>query len=250
MQKDKIRRLEAEIKALKEENKRKEESLSTCRVDLLQLEKEKGSLSAVSYENKALKENCALLERSLEKFNDCQGKVSILEHSLFKSQETVHDKEEKIAELQRTNNELKKRSKVAQSDLSKEKQEVHTLKIGLESANALIEKAKESEANERGHFEKLCTDFQKLNDEKLKLEKSYQVNIDMAADLKIQLDNRHHMGNVLEDRMKTVNLHLQEKEQALDLMDKDKSHREKLHKSEIAQLNAQMEKAQRHSGER
>ena len=34
-------------------------------------------------------------EKSLEKFNDCQGKASALEHSLFKSQENVHDKEEK-----------------------------------------------------------------------------------------------------------------------------------------------------------
>ena len=79
LQKDKMRRMEMEIKAIKDENKRKEETLNNCRMDLLQLEKEKGQLSAVSFENKALKENCALLEKSLDKFNDCQGRVSILE---------------------------------------------------------------------------------------------------------------------------------------------------------------------------
>ena len=245
MQKDKMRRLEAEITGLKEENKRKEESLNTCRVDLLQLEKEKGMLSAVSYENRALKENCSLLEKSLEKFNDCQGKVSILEHSLFKSQETVHDKEEKIGDLQKENTELRKKVKDMSRDLSSERQEAQRLKISLEAANKLIERVRNKEISDREELETLNFNIKKLHDEKLLLEKSHQGSIDVAAELKIQLESKHHMENVLEDRMKSLNLHLQDKNQTISLLKKEAGHKEELHRAEIAQMAFKNEKIQK-----
>ena len=245
MQKDKMRRLEAEITGLKEENKRKEESLNTCRVDLLQLEKEKGMLSAVSYENRALKENCSLLEKSLEKFNDCQGKVSILEHSLFKSQETVHDKEEKIGDLQTENTELRKKVKDMSRDLSSERQEAQRLKISLEAANKLIERVRNKEISDREELETLNCNIKKLHDEKLLLEKSHQGSTDVAAELKIQLESKHHMENVLEDRMKSLNLHLQDKNQTISLLKKEAGHKEELHRAEIAQMAFKNEKIQK-----
>ena len=250
LQKDKMRRMEMEIKAIKDENKRKEETLNNCRMDLLQLEKEKGQLSAVSFENKALKENCALLEKSLDKFNDCQGRVSILEQSLFKSKETLHDKEEAIVDLQKSNQELKQKARAAIQNLSKERQEVLRLKIAVDASNTLIQKTEEKLAARQEEFNQLQIDHIKLKDEKTKLEKIYQGSVDEAAELKIRLENKHHMENVLEDRMKTLNAHLQEKNQAVDLIKKEKDHKEIMHKSEINQLNNQILKIQKHLCER
>ena len=239
-----------EIKAIKDENKRKEETLNNCRMDLLQLEKEKGQLSAVSFENKALKENCALLEKSLDKFNDCQGRVSILEQSLFKSKEILHDKEEAIVDLQKSNQELKQKARAAIQNLSKERQEVLRLKIAVDASNTLIQKTEEKLAARQEEFNQLQIDHIKLKDEKTKLEKIYQGSVDEAAELKIRLENKHHMENVLEDRMKTLNAHLQEKNQAVDLIKKEKDHKEIMHKSEINQLNNQILKIQKHLCER
>ena len=250
LQKDKMRRMEMEIKAIKDENKRKEETLNNCRMDLLQLEKEKGQLSAVSFENKALKENCALLEKSLDKFNDCQGRVSILEQSLFKSKETLHDKEEAIVDLQKSNQELKQKARAAIQNLSKERQEVLRLKIAVDASNTLIQKTEEKLAARQEEFNQLQIDHIKLKDEKTRLEKIYQGSVDEAAELKIRLENKHHMENVLEDRMKTLNAHLQEKNQAVDLIKKEKDHKEIMHKSEINQLNNQILKIQKHLCER
>ena len=250
LQKDKMRRMEMEIKAIKDENKRKEETLNNCRMDLLQLEKEKGQLSAVSFENKALKENCALLEKSLDKFNDCQGRVSILEQSLFKSKEILHDKEEAIVDLQNSNQELKQKARAAIQNLTKERQEVLRLKIAVDASNTLIQKTEEKLAARQEEFNQLQIDHIKLKDEKTKLEKIYQGSVDEAAELKIRLENKHHMENVLEDRMKTLNAHLQEKNQAVDLIKKEKDHKEIMHKSEINQLNNQILKIQKHLCER
>ena len=250
LQKDKMRRLEMEIKGLKEENKRKEETLNNCRMDLLQLEKEKGQLSAVSYENKALKENCVLLEKSLDKFNDCQGRVSILEQSLFKSKETLHDKEEAIVDLQKSNQELKQKAKDGHLNLVKEKQEINRLKIALDASNTLVHKTDEKLAAVKEELNRFQIAHQQLKDEKTNLENIYQGSVDAAAQLKIRLENKHHMENVLEDRMKTLNSHLQEKNQAIDLMRKEKEHKEILHTSEINQLNNQILKIQKHSSER
>ena len=250
LQKDKMRRLEMEIKGLKEENKRKEETLNNCRMDLLQLEKEKGQLSAVSYENKALKENCVLLEKSLDKFNDCQGRVSILEQSLFKSKETLHDKEEAIVDLQKSNQELKQKAKDGHLNLVKEKQEINRLKIALDASNTLVHKTDEKLAAVKEELNQLQIAHHQLKDEKTNLENIYQGSVDAAAQLKIRLENKHHMENVLEDRMKTLNSHLQEKNQAIDLMRKEKDHKEILHTSEINQLNNQILKIQKHSSER
>ena len=250
LQKDKMRRMEMEIKAIKDENKRKEETLNNCRMDLLQLEKEKGQLSAVSFENKALKENCALLEKSLDKFNDCQGRVSILEQSLFKSKEILHDKEEAIVDLQKSNQELKQKARAAIQNLTKERQEVLRLKIAVDASNTLIQKTEEKLAARQEEFNQLQIDHIKLKDEKTKLEKIYQGSVDEAAELKIRLENKHHMENVLEDRMKTLNAHLQEKNQAVDLIKKEKDHKEIMHKSEINQLNNQILKIQKHLCER
>ena len=250
LQKDKMRRLEMEIKGLKEENKRKEETLNNCRMDLLQLEKEKGQLSAVSYENKALKENCVLLEKSLDKFNDCQGRVSILEQSLFKSKETLHDKEEAIVDLQKSNQELKQKAKDGHLNLVKEKQEINRLKIALDASNTLVHKTDEKLAAVKEELNQLQIAHHQLKDEKTNLENIYQGSVDAAAQLKIRLENKHHMENVLEDRMKTLNSHLQEKNQAIDLMRKEKEHKEILHTSEINQLNNQILKIQKHSSER
>ena len=250
LQKDKMRRMEMEIKAIKDENKRKEETLNNCRMDLLQLEKEKGQLSAVSFENKALKENCALLEKSLDKFNDCQGRVSILEQSLFKSKEILHDKEEAIVDLQKSNQELKQKARAAIQNLTKERQEVLRLKIAVDASNTLIQKTEEKLAARQEEFNQLQIDQIKLKDEKTRLEKIYQGSVDEAAELKIRLENKHHMENVLEDRMKTLNAHLQEKNQAVDLIKKEKDHKEIMHKSEINQLNNQILKIQKHLCER
>ena len=250
LQKDKMRRMEMEIKAIKDENKRKEETLNNCRMDLLQLEKEKGQLSAVSFENKALKENCALLEKSLDKFNDCQGRVSILEQSLFKSKETLHDKEEAIVDLQKSNQELKQKARAAIQNLSKERQEVLRLKIAVDASNTLIQKTEEKLAARQEEFNQLQIDQIKLKDEKTRLEEINQGSVDEAAELKIRLENKHHMENVLEDRMKTLNAHLQEKNQAVDLIKKEKDHKEIMHKSEINQLNNQILKIQKHLCER
>ena len=250
LQKDKMRRMEMEIKAIKDENKRKEETLNNCRMDLLQLEKEKGQLSAVSFENKALKENCALLEKSLDKFNDCQGRVSILEQSLFKSKEILHDKEEAIVDLQKSNQELKQKARAAIQNLSKERQEVLRLKIAVDASNTLIQKTEQKLAARQEEFNQLQIDHIKLKDEKTRLEKIYQGSVDEAAELKIRLENKHHMENVLEDRMKTLNAHLQEKNQAVDLIKKEKDHKEIMHKSEINQLNNQILKIQKHLCER
>ena len=250
LQKDKMRRMEMEIKAIKDENKRKEETLNNCRMDLLQLEKEKGQLSAVSFENKALKENCALLEKSLDKFNDCQGRVSILEQSLFKSKEILHNKEEAIVDLQKSNQELKQKARAAIQNLTKERQEVLRLKIAVDASNTLIQKTEEKLAARQEEFNQLQIDHIKLKDEKTKLEKIYQGSVDEAAELKIRLENKHHMENVLEDRMKTLNAHLQEKNQAVDLIKKEKDHKEIMHKSEINQLNNQILKIQKHLCER
>ena len=250
LQKDKMRRMEMEIKAIKDENKRKEETLNNCRMDLLQLEKEKGQLSAVSFENKALKENCALLEKSLDKFNDCQGRVSILEQSLFKSKEILHDKEEAIVDLQKSNQELKQKARAAIQNLSKERQEVLRLKIAVDASNTLIQKTEEKLAARQEEFNQLQIDQIKLKDEKTRLEEINQGSVDEAAELKIRLENKHHMENVLEDRMKTLNAHLQEKNQAVDLIKKEKDHKEIMHKSEINQLNNQILKIQKHLCER
>jgi len=250
LQKDKIRRMEMEMKGMKEENKRKEETLNNCRIDLLQLEKEKGQLSAVSYENKALKENCILLEKSLDKFNDCQGRVSILEQSLFKSKETLHDKEEAIVDLQKSNQELKQKAKDANLNLAKEKQEIKRLKIALDASNTFVQKTEEKLAAVKEELNQFQIDHRKLKDEKTKLENIYQGSVDAAAELKILLENKHHMENVLEDRMKTLNAHLQEKNQAIDLIRKEKEHKEIMHTSEINQLNDQIVKMHKHSSER
>ena len=250
LQKDKMRRMEMEIKAIKDENKRKEETLNNCRMDLLQLEKEKGQLSAVSFENKALKENCALLEKSLDKFNDCQGRVSILEQSLFKSKEILHDKEEAIVDLQKSNQELKQKARAAIQNLSKERQEVLRLKIAVDASNTLIQKTEEKLAARQEEFNQLQIDQIKLKDEKTRLEEINQGSVDEAAELKIRLENKHHMETVLEDRMKTLNAHLQEKNQAVDLIKKEKDHKEIMHKSEINQLNNQILKIQKHLCER
>ena len=250
LQKDKMRRMEMEIKAIKDENKRKEETLNNCRMDLLQLEKEKGQLSAVSFENKALKENCALLEKSLDKFNDCQGRISILEQSLFKSKETLHDKEEAIVDLQKSNQELKQKARAAIQNLTKERQEVLRLKIAVDASNTLIQKTEEKLAARQEEFNQLQIDQIKLKDEKTRLEEINQGSVDEAAELKIRLENKHHMENVLEDRMKTLNAHLQEKNQAVDLIKKEKDHKEIMHKSEINQLNNQILKIQKHLCER
>ena len=239
-----------EMKGMKEENKRKEETLNNCRIDLLQLEKEKGQLSAVSYENKALKENCILLEKSLDKFNDCQGRVSILEQSLFKSKETLHDKEEAIVDLQKSNQELKQKAKDANLNLAKEKQEIKRLKIALDASNTFVQKTEEKLAAVKEELNQFQIDHRKLKDEKTKLENIYQGSVDAAAELKILLENKHHMENVLEDRMKTLNAHLQEKNQAIDLIRKEKEHKEIMHTSEINQLNDQIVKMHKHSSER
>jgi len=82
------------------------------------------------------------------------------------------------------------------------------------------------------------------------LEEINQGSVDEAAELKIRLENKHHMENVLEDRMKTLNAHLQEKNQAVDLIKKEKDHKEIMHKSEINQLNNQILKIQKHLCER
>ena len=250
LQKDKIRRMEMEVKELKEENKRKEETLNMCRMDLLQLEKEKGQLSAVSYENKALKENCALLEKSLDKFNDCQGRVSILEQTLFKSKEALHDKEEAIVDLRKSNEELKQKAKDANSNLAKERQEITRLTIALDASKSLVQRTEEKVAVLRDELDQFKLDYQKLKDEKTKLEGVYQGSMDAAAELKIHLENKHHMENVLEDRMKTLNAHLQEKNHSIDLIRKEKDQKEILHKSEINQLNNQLLNMQKQSSER
>ena len=250
LQKDKIRRMEMEVKELKEENKRKEETLNMCRMDLLQLEKEKGQLSAVSYENKALKENCALLEKSLDKFNDCQGRVSILEQTLFKSKEALHDKEEAIVDLRKSNEELKQKAKDANSNLAKERQEITRLTIALDASKSLVQRTEEKVAVLRDELDQFKLDYQKLKDEKTKLEGVYQGSVDAAAELKIHLENKHHMENVLEDRMKTLNAHLQEKNHSIDLIRKEKDQKEILHKSEINQLNNQLLNMQKQSSER
>ena len=250
LQKDKIRRMEMEVKELKEENKRKEETLNMCRMDLLQLEKEKGQLSAVSYENKALKENCALLEKSLDKFNDCQGRVSILEQTLFKSKEALHDKEEAIVDLRKSNEELKQKAKDANSNLAKERQEITRLTIALDASKSLVQRTEEKVAVLRDELDRFKLDYQKLKDEKTKLEGVYQGSVDAAAELKIHLENKHHMENVLEDRMKTLNAHLQEKNHSIDLIRKEKDQKEILHKSEINQLNNQLLNMQKQSSER
>ena len=250
MQKEKLRRLETELKTLKEENKRKEEALTACRIDLLQLEKEKGQLSAVNYENKALKDNCILLEKNLEKFNDCQDKVSILEHGLFKSKETVHDREEKIMDLQKMINELKFESKNFHSEISKEKQEVQRLNIGLEAADVMIQKAQERDAVERVKYDVLQEELTKIHNEKLMLQKSQQSHEDTIGELKIELESKQHMENVLEDRMITLNLHLQEKNQTISLKNKEAKHKENLHKKEIDQLHLQIGKKQKNFNDR
>ena len=235
---------------MKEESKRKEETLNNCRIDLLQLEKEKGQLSAVSFENKALKENCVLLEKSLDKFNDCQGRVSILEQNLFKSKETLHDKEEALVDLQKSNQELKQKAKDANLNLAKEKQEINRLKIALDASNTQVQKTGEKLAAVKEELDQFQIFHQKLKEEKTKLENVYQGSVDAAAELKIRLENKHHMENVLEDRMKTLNAHLQEKNQAVDLIRKEKDHKEILHTSEINQLNNQISQIQKHSSER
>ena len=74
--------------------------------------------------------------------------------------------------------------------------------------------------------------------------------MDAAAELKILLENKRHMENVLEDRMKTLNAHLQEKNHAIDLIRKEKEHKEIMHTSEINQLNDQIVKMHKHSSER
>ena len=250
LQKDKIRRMEMEVKELKEENKRKEETLNMCRMDLLQLEKEKGQLSAVSYENKALKENCALLEKSLDKFNDCQGRVSILEQTLFKSKEALHDKDEAIVDLRKSNEELKQKAKDANSNLAKERQEITRLTIALDASKSLVQRTEEKVAVLRDELDRFKLDYQKLKDEKTKLEGVYQGSVDAAAELKIHLENKHHMENVLEDRMKTLNAHLQEKNHSIDLIRKERDQKEILHKSEINQLNGQLLNMQKQSSER
>ena len=186
-----------------------------------------------------------MLEKSLEKFNDCQGKVSILEHSLFKSQETVHDKEEKIGDLQKENTELRKKVKDMSTDLSSERQEGQRLKISLEAANKLIERARKKEIGEREELETLNLNIKKLHDEKLLLERRHQGSMDMAAELKIQLESKHHMENVLEDRMKSLNLHLQDKNQTINLLKQEAGHKEELHKAEIAQMAFKSEKIQK-----
>merc|ERR1712013_70541 len=92
----KIERIEKEVKILTNEIELKDENLNTLKIDLLELEKDRGTLSAVLFENKALQENCALLEQNLQTLNECQGKVSVLEHDLVKSKETIHEQKDHI----------------------------------------------------------------------------------------------------------------------------------------------------------
>merc|ERR1719350_797405 len=250
LQKDKLKRLEQEIKGLKEDNRRKEETLNSCRIDLLQLEKEKGLLSAVSYENKALKENCAMLEKSLDRFNDYQSRVSLLEQQVFESKEIIHDKEEKAVDLQKKCQNLNKKTNNLNTELAKEKEEVERLRSLVETGNLMAQKAEEKLKIEIEKNSELIKDLKKMKKEKSNLERNMQSSVDSAAEMKIHLQNKHHMANVLEDKIKTLNVHLKEKSQEIELMKHEQEHKEGLHKCEISQLNAHMSQAQQYSVER
>jgi len=76
-------RLDGELSKLNEELSLMKQMLKSSNDAIIELEKDKGYLSVVIFENASLKENCAALEEDLKKFSDCKGKLNFIEQELL-----------------------------------------------------------------------------------------------------------------------------------------------------------------------
>ena len=243
----KIERIEKEVKNLTNEIELKDENLNTLKIDLLELEKDRGTLSAVLFENKALQENCALLEQNLQTLNECQGKVSVLEHNLVKSKETIHEQKDHITIITKERIDIKEKLAKLEISLSTKQKEY----IELSEANKkLIENLKHDLDFQMKKNDELLKNIDNLKERNSELEMKYCKTNESLIELKniLMLSNQKEM--ILEEKLNIVDMSLQEKTEEFRIKELEIEQKQDLHKIELHNMTLQLSRLEKNFNER
>lgn len=247
---EKIKRIEREVKNLSSENEMKDENLNTLKIDLLELERDRGTLSAVLFENKSLQENCALLEKNLLTLNECQGKVSVLEHNLFKCRETVHAKEEHIEIVTKEKVKLKEEIEILKLELSDKKKELLNSNQEADAKSNLIENLKKDIDSEISKNNEINICVENLDARNLELETKLFKSNQTVTELKNRLALSDQKETIFEDQLTSMNMSLDEKNEEMRIKNHEIEQKQNLHKIEIEHFNIQLTRLEKNFNER
>merc|ERR1711892_1580587 len=244
---EKIKRIEREVKNLSTENDMKDENLNTLKIDLLELEKDRGTLSAVLFENKALQENCALLEKNLQTLNECQGKVSVLEHNLLKCKETIHEQEDHISIVSKEKVQLKEESANLRSKLLDKNKE---LIEKMDANRHLIENLKRDMDSQISENQELNTQVESLTSNNLDLQTKNAKTNGSVTELKHRIIIKDQKEIILDEQLNTINMSLQERNEEIRIKKQEIEQTQNIHKLEIDHLKIQLSRFEKNFNER
>merc|ERR1711892_264634 len=244
---EKIKRIEREVKNLSTENDLKDENLNTLKIDLLELEKDRGTLSAVLFENKALQENCALLEKNLQTLNECQGKVSVLEHNLLKCKETIHEQEDHISIVSKEKVQLKEESANLRSKLLDKNKE---LIEKMDANRHLIENLKRDMDSQISENQELNTQVESLTSNNLDLQTKNAKTNGSVTELKHRIIIKDQKEIILDEQLNTINMSLQERNEEIRIKKQEIEQTQNIHKLEIDHLKIQLSRFEKNFNER
>eukprot|EP00092_Neocalanus_flemingeri_P013712 GFUD01014789.1.p1 GENE.GFUD01014789.1~~GFUD01014789.1.p1 ORF type:complete len:725 (+),score=179.26 GFUD01014789.1:275-2449(+) len=242
---EKIKRIEKDVKNLADENEMKEENLNSLRIDLIELEKDRGTLSAILFENKALKENCVILESNLQTLNECQGKISVLEHNLLKCKETINNKENRIEVITNERLDLKEEALILKSELSDKIQDMIKFKQEMEEKGNLIENLKKEKECEKSKNCELDAKIGSIRVENSELESKYLNISATVAELKHLLVVSNQKEIILDEQLISSNLNMQEKNEEMRIKEKEIEQQMNLHTIELEHSNVQLSRLQK-----
>merc|ERR1711892_825592 len=244
---EKIKRIEREVKNLSTENDMKDENLNTLKIDLHELEKDRGTLSAVLFENKALQENCALLEKNLQTLNECQGKVSVLEHNLLKCKETIHEQEDHISIVSKEKVQLKEESANLRSKLLDKNKE---LIEKMDANRHLIENLKRDMDSQISENQELNTQVESLTSNNLDLQTKNAKTNGSVTELKHRIIIKDQKEIILDEQLNTINMSLQERNEEIRIKKQEIEQTQNIHKLEIDHLKIQLSRFEKNFNER
>jgi len=247
---DSIKRLEKDVKNLSKDNGIKDDHLNSLKTDILELEKDRGTLSAVLFENKSLQENCSVLENNLHTLNECQSKISLLEHNLLKCKETSQNKEEKIEFILKENIELKKDADNSKIETSSIKLDLLNLKNEEEARGKIMEAIKKGNETLISKNCELKDKIKNILSEKSDNESNYLRTKETIAELKNLIGINNHEEVILEEKLKSLTINLEEKNEELRIKEKEIEQKKKLHNMELDQVNVQLTRLEKNFNER
>jgi len=241
---ERIKRLETENKNLTDDNKMKDDNLNILKDDLLELEKDRGTLSAVLFENKTLQDNCKLLDEKLRTYVKYEGENFILLKELKSLKDKVQYNGELLTTLEAEKHTLQENISSMTKELIDAKDKAVCFEEMCYTNNmAIVELKKEAEALAKESLEishkkeKLEMTYSELNDK-------YFKNTEALSQLKNDLAIMDQKETLSSEMIESLNLDLLKYKEELSIKTNEIEEKKEIHKLELDHKDMQLNRVE------